>query len=93
MFADSVLPDIKNKEKIWKIIVEESHKETFENADELIQGFSPLEQYDLVKDFMVNKFFEAIRQLKDVNMDFLSNFIAAIAPRPGVIKLVTTYFK
>ena len=80
LFCDAILPDRKNKEKLWKRLTEEYNSDTLENLEAIIMGFAPIEQYDLVQDFLTEKFFEVFPKLDKNNEYYLSNFVSYLAP-------------
>jgi aminopeptidase N len=78
--CDSALPDRKNKEKIWKMIIEESDKDITENMQALMAGFAPVELYDLVEDFLTQQFFEVLPKIKNASEDFIYLFTTFMGP-------------
>jgi aminopeptidase N len=80
LFCDAILPDRKNKEKLWKKITEEYNSDKLENIEAIIMGFAPIEQYDIVQDFLTKKFFEVFPKIDKNDDYFLSNFISYLAP-------------
>ena len=78
MFCDAILPDRKNKERLWKKLTEK--KSFLENFEALVMGFAPIEQYDLVQDFLTEKFFEILPKLDENDEYFINIFISYLAP-------------
>ena len=75
------LPDRKNKELLWKKLTEESNSDSLANMEAIMMGFAPVEQYDLVEDFLTQKFLEVLPKLgKNNEMFFLDYFISFFAP-------------
>ena len=76
--CNALLPDKKNKELLWKKITTETTSDSLVNMQAIMGAFAPVEQYDLVDDFIKNKYFEVIPELGKTNeafyvRDFISN--------------------
>jgi aminopeptidase N len=81
LICNAALPDRKNKELLWKKITEESNSDSLANMEAIMIGFAPIEQYDLVEDFLTQKFFEVLPKLGKSNESFyLSYFISYLSP-------------
>ena len=81
LICNAALPDRKNKEKLWKKLTEESNSDSLANMEAIMMGFAPVEQYDLVKDFLTEKFFEVLPKLgKNNESFFLDYFISFLSP-------------
>ena len=81
IICNAALPDRKNKEKLWKKLTEESNSDSLANMEAIMMGFAPVEQYDLVKDFLTEKFFEVLPKLgKNNESFFLDYFISFLSP-------------
>ena len=79
--CNAALPDRKNKELLWKKLTEESNSDSLANMEAIMGGFAPVEQYDLVEDFLTQKFFEVLPKLGKINESFyLKYFISYLAP-------------
>ena len=79
--CNALLPDRKNKERVWKKLTEESNSDSLANLKAMMGGFAPIEQYDIVEDFLKEKFFEVLPKLgKNNEMFFLRHFISSLAP-------------
>ena len=79
--CNAALPDRKNKELLWKKLTEESNSDSLANMEAIMAGFAPLEQYDLIEDFLTQKFFEVLPKLGKINESFyLKYFISYLAP-------------
>jgi len=63
IFCNASLPDRANKEKLWKKITEESNSNSLANMESIMKGFAPVEQYDLVEDFLTEKFFKVLPKI------------------------------
>ena len=80
--CNAALPDRANKEKLWKKITEESNSDSLTNMESIMVGFAPVEQYDLVEDFLKEKFFEALPKIgKSNEAFFVQYFIGYLSPR------------
>ena len=81
LVCNAALPDRKNKELLWKKITEESNSDSLANMEAIMIGFAPIEQYDLVGDFLTQKFFEVLPKLGKSNESFyISYFISYLSP-------------
>jgi aminopeptidase N len=79
--CNAALPDRANKERLWKKITEESNSDSLSNMEAIMMGFAPIEQYDLVEDFLKEKFFEVLPKIgKNNEAFFVSYFIGYLAP-------------
>ena len=79
--CNASLPDRKNKEKLWKKLTEESNSDSLANIEAIMMGFAPVSQYDLVEDFLTQKFFDVLPKLGKNNENFfLSYFISFLSP-------------
>ena len=79
--CNSMLPDRKNKELLWKKLTEESNSDSLTNMECIMGGFAPLEQYDIVEDFLKEKFFEVLPKIgKNNESFFVRYFIAYLSP-------------
>ena len=77
----SLLPDKENKEKMWNKITKESTKESLYNMIEIMDGFAPFDQVDLVKDYCTNKYFEVLPEIGKKNeCFFVENFVRNCGP-------------
>ena len=75
------MPDRKNKELLWKKLTEESNSDSLANMEAIMMGFAPVEQYDLVEDFLTQKFFEVLPIIgKNNESFFLEYFIEFLSP-------------
>ena len=82
IFCNSALPDRANKEKLWKKITEESNSDSLKNMEAIIMGFAPAEQYDLIEDFLTQKFFEVLPKIGKGNEAFyVQYFIKYLSPK------------
>ena len=80
--CNAALPDRANKERLWKKITEESNSDSLTNMEAIMRGFAPVEQYDLVEDFLTEKFFEALPKIGKNNEAFFVNyFIRYLSPK------------
>ena len=81
IICNAALPDRKNKEKLWKKLTEESNSDSLPNMEAIMMGFAPVDQYDLVEDFLTQKFFEVLPNLgKNNEMFFIRYFISYLSP-------------
>jgi aminopeptidase N len=79
--CNAALPDRANKERLWKKITEESNSDSLTNMEAIMMGFAPVEQYDLVEDFLKEKFFEVLPKIgKNNEAFFVRYFIGYLAP-------------
>ena len=79
--CEASLPDRKNKEKLWKKLTEESNTDSLANMEAIMSGFAPIEQYDLIEDFLTEKFFEVLPKIgKNNEAFFVKYFINFLAP-------------
>jgi len=79
--CNASLPDRKNKEKLWKKLTEESNSDSLANMEAIMMGFAPVSQYDLVEDFLTQKFFDVLPKLGKNNENFfMSYFISFLSP-------------
>ena len=46
-----------------KKLTEESNSDSLLNMEAIVKGFAPVEQYDIIKNFLVEKFFEVLPKL------------------------------
>ena len=80
--CNALLPDQKNKELLWKKITTETTSDSLVNMQAIMGAFAPVEQYDLVDDFIKNKYFEVIPELGKSNESlYLREFISCCGPR------------
>ena len=81
IICNAALPDRKNKEKLWKKLTEESNSDSLTNMEAIMMGFAPVEQYDLVEDFLTQKFFEVLPKLgKNNEVFYIKYFISLLSP-------------
>jgi aminopeptidase N len=81
IICNSSLPDRKNKEALWKKITEESNSDALANMEAIMIGFAPVEQYDIVEDFLKEKFFEVLPKVgKNNEVFFVKYFISYLSP-------------
>ena len=79
--CNSLLPDKENKEKIWNKITKESTSDSLYNMIEIMNGFAPFDQIDLVKDYCTNKFFEVLPEIGKKNeVFFVESFVQSCGP-------------
>jgi len=79
--CESILPDKETKEKMWNKITKESTSESLYNMIEIMNGFAPFDQVDLVKDYCTNKFFEVLPEIGKKNeVFFVESFIQSCGP-------------
>ena len=79
--CNSLLPDKKNKEKIWNKITKESASDSLYNMIEIMNGFAPFDQVDLIKDYCCNKFFEVLPEIGKKNeVFFVESFVQSCGP-------------
>jgi hypothetical protein len=79
--CNALLPDKKNKELLWKKITKETTSDSLVNMQAIMGAFAPVEQYDLVDDFIKNKYFEVIPELGKSNESlYLREFISCCGP-------------
>ena len=79
--CESILPDKEAKEKMWDKITKESTSESLYNMIEIMSGFAPFDQVDLVKDYCTNKFFEVLPEIGKKNeVFFVESFIQNCGP-------------
>ena len=79
--CNAALPDRKNKELLWKKLTEESNSDSLANMKAIMIGFAPVEQYDLVEDFLTQKFFEVLPKIgKKTEIFFMNYFIEFLSP-------------
>jgi len=82
IFCNASLPDRANKEKLWKKITEECNSDSLANMESIMKGFAPVEQYDLVEDFLTEKFFTILPKIGKKNEAFyVKYFINYISPQ------------
>ena len=80
--CNAALPDRANKEKLWKKITEESNSDSLTNMEAIMMGFAPVEQYDLVEDFLKEKFFDVLPKIgKNNEAFFVRYFIGYLSPQ------------
>ena len=81
IICNSSLPDRANKERLWNKITEESNSDSLTNMEAIMIGFAPLEQNDLVEDFLTQKFFEVLPKIGKGNEAFyVRYFINYLSP-------------
>ena len=81
IICNASLPDRKNKEALWKKLTEESNSDSLANMEAIMMGFAPVEQYNIVEDFLTEKFFEVLPNLgKNNETFFLQYFISFLSP-------------
>ena len=79
--CSAIVPDLKVKEELWAKFCNPPKSESLYNLEALARGFAPLDQLDLVKDFLKVKFFEALPQVGKNNETFyVKNFIDYLSP-------------
>jgi aminopeptidase N len=76
----SILPDKKIKEEVWNKIINEPSSESLYNMRSYMAGFAPIEQLDLVKDFLVDKFFEDAKTVGKQEHFYVDAFVGSCAP-------------
>ena len=81
LLCNSLLPDKENKEKMWNKITKESTSDSLHNMIEIMNGFAPFDQVDLVKDYCTNKFFEVLPEIGKKNeVFFVESFVQSCGP-------------
>ncbi len=75
------LPDKKIKEEIWEILTKKSNSDSLKNMQAYMFGFVNMNQLNLVKEFITDKFFEEVVKLKKMDYFFLEYFIYLCGPR------------
>ena len=89
LMCKAALPDRKNNKLLWKKLTEESNSDSLANMKEIMAGFAPVEQYDIVEDFLIQKFFEVLPKFgKNSEMFFVNYFIAFMAPSQFTIDYI-----
>ena len=79
--CSALIPDLKVKEDLWNKFVNQSTSESLVNMEALMSGFAPVDQLDLVKDFLTEKFFEVLPQVGKNNESFyVKDFISYCSP-------------
>lgn len=79
--CSALIPELKVKEDLWNKFVNQSTSESLVNMEALMSGFAPIDQLDLVKDFLREKFFEVLPQVGKNNETFyVRNFISYCSP-------------
>ena len=79
--CNALLPDRKNKEMLWNKITKETTSDSLVNMQTIMASFAPVEQYDLVDDFIKEKYFEVIPELGKNNESFyIKDFISECGP-------------
>ena len=79
--CNALLPDRKNKEILWNKITKETTSDSLVNMQTIMGAFAPVEQYDLVDDFIKEKYFEVIPELGKNNESFyIKDFIGECGP-------------
>ena len=82
ILCNAALPDRANKERLWKKITEECNSDSLTNMEAIMRGFAPVDQCDLVEDFLTQKFFEVIPKIGKGNEAFyVRYFITNLAPQ------------
>ena len=86
MFAKSMckalIPDRKNKEECWNIITNNPNKDSLYNIKEMMYGFAPIDQLDLVNDFLRDKYFEVLPILgKKQEYQYVKCFVSYCSPK------------
>ena len=80
--CNTLLPDRKNKEMLWNKITKETTSDSLVNMQTIMEYFAPIEQHDLVNDFIKEKYFEVIPEIGKNNEAFyIRDFISGCAPR------------
>jgi aminopeptidase N len=80
--CNALLPDRKNKEILWNKITKETTSDSLVNMQTIMSYFSPVEQYDLVDDFIKEKYFEVIPELGKNNESFyIKEFVSTCGPK------------
>ena len=79
--CNALLPDRKNKELLWEKITKNTTSDSLVNMQTIMGNFAPVEQYDLVDDFIKEKYFEVIPELGKNNEAFyIRDFISGCGP-------------
>ena len=79
--CNALLPDRKNKELLWKKITTETTSDSLVNMQTIMGSFAPVDQYDLVEDFVKEKYFEVIPELGKNNEAFyIKSFVECCGP-------------
>ena len=79
--CNALLPDRKNKELLWKKITTETTSDSLVNMQAIMGSFAPVDQYDLVDDFIKEKYFEVIPELGKNNESFyIKDFVGCCGP-------------
>ena len=79
--CNALLPDRKNKEILWNKLTKETTSDSLVNMQTIMGAFAPVEQYDLVDDFIKEKYFEVIPELGKNNESFyIKDFIGECGP-------------
>lgn len=69
-----------NKQEIWNMIVNNPNKESLHNIRALMMGFAPYTQIDLVKEFLTEKFFEAVPIIAKNDYFYIDYFLMFCSP-------------
>jgi aminopeptidase N len=76
----SILPDKKVKEEIWNKITQEPNSESLSIMKAYMAGFAPIEQCDLVEDYLKVGFFEAAKNISNQESYYVNAFVLNCAP-------------
>ena len=80
--CNALLPDKKNKEILWNKLTKETTSDSLVNMQTIMEEFAPAEQYDLIEDFVKEKYFDVIPELGKNNEAFyIKDFISQCGPR------------
>ena len=74
------MPDKKNKEEVWDKLVNFPKSDSLHNKRALMMGFAPINQIDLVEEFLTEKFFDDISIIGKNDYFYIDYFLMFCAP-------------
>ena len=74
------LPSRENKEEVWNKLVNMPKSDSLHNKRALMMGFAPVNQFDLVEDFLTEKFFDAVSLIGKNDYFYIDYFLMFCAP-------------
>jgi aminopeptidase N len=78
--CQAILPHKEYKVKIWNKIINEPNSESLYNMKSYMAGFAPIQQLDLVKEFLADKFFDDAKTLENQEHFYIDAFVGYCSP-------------
>jgi aminopeptidase N len=87
------LPTIQNKQEVWDQLVNFPNSDSLHNKRALMIGFAPINQIDLIEEFLTEKFFDAISSLGKCEYFYIDYFLMFCSPTNFVDQKIIEKFE